>query len=71
MIAVKCWYCHKDMPPGGWDWIVLQDGTQRPVCKDDRQCKAGTGIRGNGQRPPTRRQPKNKALQKARKRDET
>lgn len=59
---MKCWYCHKKIPPGEWDWVVLQDGTQRPVCKDDRQCKAGTGIRGNGQRPRTRRPPKNKVL---------
>ncbi len=62
MIVVKCWYCHKKMSPGEWDWVVLLDGTLRPVCKDDRKCRAGMGIRGNGRRPPIIKLPKNKVL---------
>ena len=59
---MRCWYCGKKMEPGGWDWIVTSDGKQHAVCKDDRTCRPGTGIRGRGEKPPAKKQGRIKAL---------
>lgn len=54
----RCWYCHKELGPCEYVWVVTKDGGKRPVCKDDRNCRAGTGIHGHGEKPAIKRQHK-------------
>lgn len=58
-----CWYCGKPLK-NGYDLVVTVQGTLQPVCHDDRLCSPHTGIYGRGRKPVMKRHPKDRVLQK-------
>ena len=60
---MKCWYCGKELEPHQWCFVVTAAGRLAPVCKDDRTCSP-KGIRGHGDKPKLKRQPRNSKLRK-------
>lgn len=63
-----CWYCGRPLEHG-YDWVVTTRGKLRPVCHDDRMCKPHTGICGRGSKPVIKKRPRNKTLQRVKRKE--